>query len=87
VALDINSVFPTMGSIPGLKAFCVVVLGGLGSIPGTVAGGLILGLVESLSEGYLTGLVIDKDAIAFVILILILLVKPSGLFGRTVEKV
>jgi branched-chain amino acid transport system permease protein len=87
VALDINSVFPTMGSIPGLKAFCVVVLGGLGSIPGTVAGGLILGLAESLSEGYLTGMVIDKDAIAFVILILILLVKPSGLFGQSVEKV
>ncbi|SHE77598.1 amino acid/amide ABC transporter membrane protein 1, HAAT family [Seinonella peptonophila] len=87
VAYDFNSLFPTMGSIPGLKAFCVVVLGGLGSIPGTIIGGLILGIVESLSEGYLTGMVIDKDAIAFVILILILLLKPSGLFGKQVEKV
>lgn len=87
VALNFNSIFPTMGGIPGLKAFCVVVLGGLGSIPGTIVGGLILGIVESLSEGYLTGMVIDKDAIAFVILIVILLVKPSGLFGKNIEKV
>ncbi|WP_019123397.1 branched-chain amino acid ABC transporter permease [Brevibacillus massiliensis] len=87
VALNFNSIFPTMGAIPGLKAFCVVVLGGLGSIPGTIVGGLILGIVESLSEGYMTGMVIDKDAIAFVILIIILLVKPSGLFGKNIEKV
>ncbi|MDN4595229.1 branched-chain amino acid ABC transporter permease [Polycladomyces subterraneus] len=87
VAWNFNSLFPTMGAIPGLKAFCVVVLGGLGSIPGTIAGGLILGIVESLSDGFMTGMVIDKDAIAFVILILILLVRPSGLFGRHVEKV
>lgn len=87
VAYDYNSIFPTMGSIPGLKAFCVVILGGLGSIPGTIIGGLLLGMVESLSEAYLTGMVIDKDAIAFMILIVILLVKPSGLFGKNVEKV
>lgn len=87
VALNFNSLFPSMGSIPGLKAFCVVVLGGLGSIGGTVLGGLILGLVESLSDGYLTGMIIDKDAIAFVILIIILLIKPSGLFGKKIEKV
>nr|WP_244937248.1 hypothetical protein [Paenibacillus alginolyticus] len=79
--------YPTMGSIPGLKAFCVVVLGGLGSIPGTIIGGLILGLVESLSDGFMTGMVVDKDAIAFIILILILLLKPSGLFGKNIEKV
>jgi branched-chain amino acid transport system permease protein len=87
VAWNFNSLFPTMGAIPGLKAFCVVVLGGLGSIPGTIAGGLILGIVESLSDSFMTGMVIDKDAIAFVILILILLVRPSGLFGRHEEKV
>lgn len=87
VALTYNSIFPTMGSIPGLKAFCVVVLGGLGSIPGTVIGGLILGIVEAFSDGYLSGMVIDKDAIAFVILIAILLVRPSGLFGKNIEKV
>lgn len=87
VALNFNSMYPTMGSIPGLKAFCVVVLGGLGSIPGTIIGGLILGIVESLSDGFMTGMVVDKDAIAFIILILILLVKPSGLFGKNIEKV
>jgi len=87
VAMNFNSMFPTMGAIPGLKAFCVVVLGGLGSIPGTIIGGLILGVVESLSDGYMTGMVVDKDAIAFIILILILLVKPSGLFGKNIEKV
>ncbi|MFJ5714561.1 branched-chain amino acid ABC transporter permease [Neobacillus sp. NPDC093127] len=87
VALNYNSLFPSMGSIPGLKAFCVVVLGGLGSIGGTVVGGLILGLVETMSDGYLSGMVIDKDAIAFVILIVILLIKPSGLFGKKIEKV
>lgn len=87
VALNFNAIYPTMGSIPGLKAFCVVVLGGLGSIPGTIVGGLILGIVESLSDGFIQGLVIDKDAIAFVILILILLLKPSGLFGKNIEKV
>jgi branched-chain amino acid transport system permease protein len=87
VALNFNSIFPTMGAIPGLKAFCVVVLGGLGSIPGTIVGGLILGIVEAFSDGYMTGMVVDKDAIAFIILILILMMKPSGLFGKNVEKV
>ncbi|WP_236708064.1 branched-chain amino acid ABC transporter permease [Brevibacillus choshinensis] len=87
VALTYNSIFPTMGTIPGLKAFCVVVLGGLGSIPGTVVGGLILGIVEALSDGFLSGMVIDKDAISFVILIAILMVRPSGLFGKNIEKV
>ncbi|MDO3676646.1 branched-chain amino acid ABC transporter permease [Paenibacillus ehimensis] len=87
VAWNFNSLFPAMGAIPGLKAFCVVVLGGLGSIPGTIVGGLILGVVESLSDGFMTGMVIDKDAIAFIILIVILLFKPSGLFGKNVDKV
>lgn len=87
VALNYNSMFPTMGSIPGLKAFCIVVLGGLGSIPGTVIGGLILGIVESLSDGFMSKMVVDKSAIAFIILIVILLIKPSGLFGKNIEKV
>ncbi|GED70835.1 branched-chain amino acid ABC transporter permease [Brevibacillus reuszeri] len=87
VAINFNSISPTMGALPGLKAFCVVVLGGLGSIRGTIVGGLLLGVVESLSDGFMTDLVIDKDAIAFVILIMILLIKPSGLFGKHIEKV
>lgn len=87
VALNFNSLSPTMGALPGLKAFCVIVLGGLGSIRGTIVGGLILGVIESLSDGFMTTMVIDKDAIAFLILILILLMKPSGLFGKHTEKV
>ncbi|MGG1662518.1 branched-chain amino acid ABC transporter permease [Brevibacillus sp. NRS-1366] len=87
IAINFNSISPTMGALPGLKAFCVVVLGGLGSIRGTIVGGLLLGVIESLGDAFMTDLVIDKDAIAFVILILILLVKPSGLFGKHIEKV
>ncbi len=86
VALYFNAIYPTMGSMPGLKAFSVVVLGGLGSIPGTIVGGLFLGIVESLGAGYLQT-VIDTNAIAFVILILVLLIKPTGLFGKQIEKV
>ncbi|MCS0543253.1 branched-chain amino acid ABC transporter permease, partial [Aeromonas veronii] len=75
-ALNYNSLSPAMGDIPGLKAFCVVVLGGLGSIPGTVLGGLILGIAEALSTGYLEGMPIDTNAIAFILLVVILLIKP-----------
>lgn len=87
VGLYFNSVYPSMGSMPGMKAFAIVVLGGLGSIPGTIIGGLFLGIVESLADGYLGNFIIGKDAFAFIILILVLLFKPSGLFGKRVEKV
>ena len=86
VALYFNAIYPTMGSMPGLKAFSIVVLGGLGSIPGTIIGGLFLGIIESLGAGYFQT-VIDTNAIAFVILILVLLIKPTGLFGKKIEKV
>lgn len=80
---------PLMGIMFGLKAFVAAVLGGIGSIPGAVVGGLVLGLTETLVKGYLpTGYTGYADAVAFVILILILLVKPTGIFGRNVaEKV
>lgn len=86
VALYFNAIYPSMGSMPGLKAFSVVVLGGLGSIPGTIVGGLLLGIIESLGAGYFQT-VIDTDSIAFIILILVLLLKPTGLFGQRIEKV
>jgi branched-chain amino acid transport system permease protein len=71
---------PGMGALLGMKAFIIVILGGLGSIPGAIAGGYILGLIEALGGGYLSA---DyKDALAFGALILILAVKPTGLFGR-----
>lgn len=87
VGIYFNALYPTMGSMPGMKAFAIVLLGGLGSIPGTIVGGLILGFVESFAEGYLGNFIVGKDAFAFVILILVLLIKPSGLFGKKIEKV
>lgn len=71
---------PVMGYIPGLKAFVAAVLGGIGSIPGAMAGGIILGVAETLTKGYLSSQY--ADAISYIILIVILLVKPAGLFGK-----
>ena len=71
---------PNMGYIPGLKAFVAAVLGGIGSIPGAMAGGIILGIAETLTKGYLSSQY--ADAISYIILIVILLVKPAGLFGK-----
>ncbi|MBK9519281.1 MAG: branched-chain amino acid ABC transporter permease [Anaeromyxobacter sp.] len=77
---------PLFGLMPGLKAFVAAVLGGIGSVPGAMVGGLVLGLAEEFVAGYTASSF--KDAIAFTILILVLLFKPEGLFGRvTVEKV
>lgn len=71
---------PSMGAILGMKAFVIVILGGLGSIPGAILGGYILGLIEALGGGYISGAY--KDVFAFGALIIILAVKPTGLFGR-----
>jgi branched-chain amino acid transport system permease protein len=77
---------PLFGLMPGLKAFVAAVLGGIGSVPGAMVGGLLLGLTEEYVAGYT--LSSFRDAIAFTVLILVLLVRPQGLFGRaTVEKV
>ena len=70
---------PMMGYIPGLKAFVAAVLGGIGSIPGAMLGGVILGIAETLTKGFISSQY--ADAISFAILIVILLVKPTGLFG------
>jgi branched-chain amino acid transport system permease protein len=88
VAIRSPKVDPLMGLLPGLKAFIAAVLGGIGNVPGAVAGGLLLGMTEVLVAGYLPGGSQYRDGVAFVILIAILLVKPSGLFGTNViEKV
>ena len=71
---------PMMGYMPGLKAFVAAVLGGIGSIPGAMIGGVILGIAETLTKGY--GPSQYADAISFAILIIILLVRPTGLFGK-----
>jgi branched-chain amino acid transport system permease protein len=77
---------PLMGLMSGLKAFVAAVLGGIGSVPGAMAGGVLLGLVEEYVSGYTSSSY--RDAIAFAVLILVLLVRPEGLFGKgQVEKV
>ncbi|HYP98800.1 MAG TPA: branched-chain amino acid ABC transporter permease [Polyangiaceae bacterium] len=84
--LDQITINPLMGVLTGLKAFVAAVLGGIGSIPGAVVGGLLIGLAEQLTAGYLSPEY--RDAITFLILILILLLKPEGLLGVVrVEKV
>ena len=73
-------VYPNMGFMAGLKAFAAAVLGGIGSLPGALLGGLIVGVSESMAATFLGSTY--RDAIAFVILIIVLIVKPNGLFGR-----
>jgi len=71
---------PYTGSLPGIKAFVAAVLGGIGSIPGAMIGGILLGIIESLSKAYISTNL--SDAIVFAVLIIVLLVKPSGLLGK-----
>jgi branched-chain amino acid transport system substrate-binding protein len=84
--LDQGKIEPLMGVLVGLKAFVAAVLGGIGSIPGAACGGLLIGVAEQLTAGYLSA---DyRDAITFAILIAVLLIRPEGLFGSgRVEKV
>jgi len=81
-----QSVIPTSGSMPGLKAFVAAVFGGIGSIPGAVIGAFIIGICENIIKG--AGLTTFSDAFTFVLLIIILLVKPTGIFGeKATDKV
>ncbi len=82
VGLLTNNIAPGMGAQIELRGLAVVILGGMGSIEGSVLGGLILGLVETFTIAYLPGGSDIKDAIAFLILFLILLVRPNGILGR-----
>jgi branched-chain amino acid transport system permease protein len=76
-------IMPTMGTMPGLKAFVAAVFGGIGSIPGAMLGGVMLGITETLTKGYLTSQY--SDAVSFAILIIILLVKPTGIMGEKIR--
>ena len=77
---------PTTGALPGIKAFTAAVLGGIGSIPGAMLGGIILGLLETFAKAYISTQL--SDAIVFAALIIVLIVKPTGLLGKKlVEKV
>ena len=75
---------PTTGSMPGIKAFTAAVFGGIGSIPGAMIGGLILGIIEIMSRAYISTEL--SDAIVFACLIIVLLVKPTGLLGKKVSE-
>lgn len=83
-ALSYPQIEPYMGIMPGLKAFVAAVLGGIGSIPGAMVGGLILGLAETLTKGFISSQL--ADAVVFLILITILMFKPAGLFGQAVRE-
>ena len=86
IALAVGKLNPFIGFIVGVKAFTAAVLGGIGSIPGAMLGGIVLGLAESFASAYLQ--TEYKDVVAFGLLILVLLVRPTGLLGRPdVEKV
>ena len=86
VGLYYGVVHPYMGFIAGLKAFTAAVLGGIGSIPGAMLGGVVLGITESFTSAYLS--TEYKDVVAFSLLVLILLFRPTGLLGKPdVEKV
>ena len=83
VAISYPSITPYMGAMPGLKAFVAAVLGGIGSIPGALVGGIAIGLLETFSKAYIS--TNFSDAIVFAMLIIILLIKPAGLLGKKIS--
>ncbi|MBQ8597006.1 MAG: branched-chain amino acid ABC transporter permease [Lachnospiraceae bacterium] len=78
------SLTPYTGSMPGIKAFVAAVFGGIGSIPGALIGGIILGVIEILSKAYISSQM--ADAIVFMVLIIVLLVKPTGILGKKIQE-
>ena len=75
---------PTTGAMPGIKAFTAAVFGGIGSIPGAMVGGILLGLIEQMSKTYISTL--WADAIVFAVLVAVLVVKPTGLLGKPMQE-
>lgn len=78
------SVTPTMGSMPGIKAFTAAVFGGIGSIPGAFVGGILLGVIEIMAKAYISTQL--SDAVVFAVLIVVLLIKPTGLLGKKISE-
>ena len=86
VGMYYNAIWPTMGYIAGIKAFAAAVLGGIGSVPGAMLGGGILGMAEVMGAGYISSPY--RDGIAYAVMILVIIFKPAGLLGKsTAEKV
>lgn len=75
---------PYTGAMPGIKAFVAAVFGGIGSIPGAMIGGILLGIIENLSKGYISSQL--SDAIVFAVLIIVLLVRPTGIMGKKINE-
>jgi len=75
---------PYTGSMPGIKAFVAAVFGGIGSIPGAMIGGILLGVIENLSKAYISSQL--SDAIVFLVLIIVLIVKPTGIMGKKINE-
>ena len=80
----VPTLMPTTGSMPGIRAFTAAVFGGIGSIPGAMLRGILLGIIETFSKAYLSTQF--SDAIVFSVLIIILLVKPAGLLGKQIQE-
>jgi branched-chain amino acid transport system permease protein len=78
------TLMPTTGSMPGIKAFTAAVLGGIGSIPGAMLGGILLGIIEIFAKAYISTQL--SDAIVFAVLIIVLLIRPTGLLGKQIRE-
>ena len=81
VGVFYNSVYPTMGDIPAYKALAIIVLGGMGSIPGTILGAFLIGISETFLIGYVN-IPLPRDALAFIVMIAVLMFRPYGLLGK-----
>jgi len=84
VAMLYNTMYPTMGYVAGVKAFAAAVLGGIGSVPGAMAGGMVLGVTEALGAGYVSSL--WRDGISYAVMIAVIILRPSGILGKAVGQ-
>ena len=84
LCMSYDTITPTLGSMPGIKAFTAAVFGGIGSVPGALVGGLLLGVIEILAKAYISTEL--SDAVVFAVLIIVLLIKPAGLLGKKIHE-